>query len=456
MMPFYDRESELRRLRRLMERGQGGLAVLYGRRRCGKSRLIKELDSGRMIVFQADQREAALQRQALAALIEPWVPGFGAVVYPDWRTLILALHHRCDSPLTLCLDEFPYLAMSDDSLPSQLQAYLDQYPDGPLIIILCGSAQRMMRGLVLDASAPLYGRAAEVIRINPLKPYWLSQAFPAGSPEDWVREYALWGGIPRYWALRRGYATMDEAVVDMVLDPMGILYEEPIRLFLDEVRSAVQLLSIMTLVGEGCRRLSELATRLEKPGTQLARPLQFLTELRFLEREIPFGESARNSKKGVYGIADPFLAFHFRFVAPHRSGLEQGMGAQLWQRLQPAWEQQVAGVWESMCREALPLLLPELELQPASRWWGRLPDGTAMELDFIAMDTRQEVLVLGEVKWSAKPDARAMAQRLGRFAQLSPLASGKSIKKVLFSRSSVKDPALDHCFTPAEVIDVLR
>ena len=456
MFPFFNREAELRRLRRMIGQEAGGLAVVYGRRRCGKSRLVRELSETNLIYFQADQREAPLQRQALAGVIARQLPGFDEAVYPDWEALLHALQYRLQGPMAICLDEFPYLVRGDEALPSILQGFLDRFPNGPLSILLCGSAQQMMRGLVLDASAPLYGRAKEILRIHPLKAYWLSQGFPQLTPDALVEEYAVWGGVPRYWELRQTYANLEEALLDLAFDPIGVLYEEPDRLFLDEARSAIQPLSIMSLVGSGSQRLSVIAARLEKPATQLARPLQFLTDLRFLLREVPFGESARNSKKGIYSIADPFLAFYFRFVSPNRSELELGRGAKVWERLQPAWRQHVAGVWETMCREALPALLPNLDLQPASRWWGKLSDGASMEIDLLATDTAQQVLVAGEVKWSDEPHIKSLSGRLDYFTSVFPPAKGKKIVKVLFARKKSSDPAFDFCFSPEEVLGVLR
>jgi AAA+ ATPase superfamily predicted ATPase len=88
-LPFLDRDEETARLRRLLESPEGSLAVLYGRRRCGKSRLLREvLPRERSIYYVGDEREGPLQRASLAAEIARLLPGFDRVTYPDWDALL--------------------------------------------------------------------------------------------------------------------------------------------------------------------------------------------------------------------------------------------------------------------------------------------------------------------------------------------------------------------------------
>ena len=158
-------------------------------------------------------------------------------------------------------------------LPSVIQKYVDRAHRRGLHLLVAGSSQRMMQGLVLDRSAPLYGRATEILKIAPLTAGWIGEALSIDDSCDAVTAFAHWGGVPRYWELAKEYAGLAEAARSLVLDPLGVLHEEPGRLLLDDLRDTTQAASILSLIGRGCHRVSEIAGRLGKPATSLGRPL---------------------------------------------------------------------------------------------------------------------------------------------------------------------------------------
>ena len=149
----------------------------------------------------------------------------------------MAFNYRCKENATLVLDEFPYLVQKDPALPSTLQRILDRRITGVnelrCNIIICGSSQRMMHGL-LQGSEPLYGRADRIFILRPVKlPWW--QEIINTSAKELVEEYSIWGGVPQYWSQRERFCSLDEAIQELILDEMGNLYDEPTRLFMDEV-----------------------------------------------------------------------------------------------------------------------------------------------------------------------------------------------------------------------------
>src|SRR3954468_2444412 len=151
-LPFFDRDEETARLARLVESREGSLGVLYGRRRCGKSRLLREvLPPERSIYYVGDEREGPLQRTSLAAEIARLLPEFDRVTYPDWDSLFARFWSEADPRTALILDELPALVAEARELPSVLQKHIDRYPERGLHLLLAGSSQRMMQGLVLDA-----------------------------------------------------------------------------------------------------------------------------------------------------------------------------------------------------------------------------------------------------------------------------------------------------------------
>jgi AAA+ ATPase superfamily predicted ATPase len=287
--------------------------------------------------------------------------------------------------------------------------------------------------LVLDAAAPLYGRAREILRIQPLGAGWLGEALGMTNPRQILDAYALWGGIPRYWELAGNYPDTWTAMQELALDPLGVLYQEPERLLVDDLRDSVQANSLLSLIGQGCRRASELAARMERPATALSRSLQMLTDLGLVLRETPWGIPEKDSKRSLYRIADPFLCFWYRFVEPNRSLLEARRIEPVRELVLEHWPRHVGGIWELLCRQAVTgNNLGGYTWGRSGRWWGSSLERKPMELDVVAESLDGKSLLIGEVKLSIKGQEKAVASRLQEKIRQFPAAQGRNVVPCLF------------------------
>ncbi|MBQ7279527.1 MAG: ATP-binding protein [Bacteroidales bacterium] len=258
-MQFLDREKESARLKRAFEREKPQLIVVYGRRRIGKSTLIKHLltpDNGD-VYFLADKTSEPSQRQLFVSAVSGVMPGFDKVNYPDWESLFGSIARSLKGRIKICLDEFSYMVKSCPSLPSVIQKLIDNQILN-FDLILCGSSQQMMQGFVLDSHEPLYGRADEILHLKPLPAPYIADKLCCDE-EQAVSEYAVWGGISRYWELRNNYETFYEAIENLLFSADGTLYDESNRLLIDEMRDTVQASSILFFIGNGANKLSEIA-----------------------------------------------------------------------------------------------------------------------------------------------------------------------------------------------------
>lgn len=451
---FLDRENERLRLSKAFKSREGSLCCLYGRRRCGKSRLIQEvLPVGSSVYHASDEREPALQRSALAESISGLLPGFDEVSYPEWSSLLERWYREAPNGAVLALDEFPYLAAGSPELPSITQRLVDAYSGKPVHLVVSGSSQRMMQGIVLDASAPLYGRAREILEIRPLGAAWLREAFSLKKPIDVVEAWSVWGGVPRYWELALDHSSTTEAIRNLVLDPLGVLHSEPHRLLLEDLRETTQAASILSLIGRGCGRISEIAARIEKPATSLTRPISRLIDMGLVTRELPFGAPERSGKKSIYRIRDPFLSFWFRFVEPARSRLEAGDTESVSTGIENAIGIHHGEMWERLVRDSIPLLnIEKKRWNMARRWWGAGTDRKQMEIDLAAESTDGRSLLLGEVKLTADKGARQrLITELGEKAARLPFV-GKYDHLVLKLFIARTTGATDETLVPAEEI----
>jgi hypothetical protein len=435
------------------------MVVLYGRRRCGKSRLLLEALPGRPTVYYvADDRAGALQLGALAAESARLVPGFDRVTYPDWDAILARLWAEAPPGAVLAIDEFPALAAVARELPSLLQKRIDRPGNGPHVV-LAGSSQRMMQGLILDRAAPLYGRATEILKVGPLPCAWIRKALRLRGQRAAVEAYAIWGGVPRYWELAADFADQEAALQDLVLSPLGVLHDEPARLLLDDLRDLTQAASILTLIGQGCHRLSEIAGRLGRPATSLARPLDRLLDLELVRRDIPFGASPRDTKRSLYRIADPFVRFWFRFVERNRSRLEARQIAAVAREVRGQFPRHVAGVWEDLVRASIPRQRYfGRAWREARPWWGAGRDRSPLEIDVVAESTDGRALLLGEVEWTHRPDLSRRSAELRQKAQAFPHAGQRHIHLGLWTPLAGTAQAARHdprCFGPADVVRAL-
>ncbi|MFC1610065.1 ATP-binding protein [Myxococcota bacterium] len=448
-MRFINRRAELARLDAVTG---GGLAILYGRRRIGKSRLLVEWAKKRKgVYYVADQSAPDVQRRYLATAVASMLPGFADVEYPDWRSLFARLatdSERAEYRGPVIIDELPYLVVTSPELPSVLQQWLDHgAKEAKLAVALAGSSQRMMQGLVLDHSAPLFGRADELFELLPLEPAHIREVFRTRAPRDAIEVFAAWGGVPRYWELaERVSADVCRQVSHLVLDPAGPLHQEPDRLLIEEIPSAVEVRPVLDAIGGGAHRVSEIAGRLGTPATSLSRPLARLVAMGIVRREVPFGEPPRKSRRSLYKISDPFFRLWFCVVAPHRSQLAAGSEASRHKIMSRYWQGLKAATWEDLCRAGLPNIRATSRLgkigpwEPGSRWW----HANAPEWDIVAMAMEGKTLLLGEAKLTDRPLSKRMAQQMTQALSARPQPalpthlSGHGAVKALFV------PALAH------------
>ena len=457
-MKFVDRIDETARLKDALAREKSSLVVMYGRRRLGKSTLIKRVLSENDVYFLADRSEEQHQRVLLAKVIAQIFPDFDKLTYPDWESIFRAVNYRTDKRFTLCLDEFPYLVEQSPELPSVLQKLVDE----KLLkynLVLCGSSQNMMYGLFLDSTAPLYGRADEITRLTPIHLPYIQKALHLNAMNA-IEEYAVWGGVPRYWELRENRSSLDDALWRNILSVNGTLYEEPIKLFQDDVKDIVKTSTIMSYIGTGANRLSEIAARCDEPATNLSRPLKKLIDLGFLEKDVPFGIDEKNAKKSLYKITDPFMAFYYQFVVPNRSFIELGRRLPLEQALTAHFSEYVSIHWEKLCRDAVTgNMVNGIVYGKAKRWWGSILNEDKkpeqVEFDVMAESLDKKYLLVGECKWTTGENGKQLTAELLRKANLLPFAKSYTIVPMLFLKNAPKDDA-GNAMLPEDVIKMMR
>lgn len=444
---------------------KGKLLVVYGRRRLGKSRLIKRILKEGDVYYEATKSESSTQRLGLAASVALSYNDFDKPTYSTWDSLLSAFNNQCKEGATLMLDEFPYLVERDSSLPSVIQNIVDS---GTMRynLLICGSSQRMMQKIVLDGSEPLYGRASEKINLGPIRAqYWWHELNLTA--KQVVEEYSVWGGVPRYWVLREQYSSLNDALENLVLDEHGPLAEEPEALFLDDTNAIAPYISIMTAIGQGNAKFSRIADVVEHKVSELVPVMKNLIAMHYIRKEIPFGEDAEKSKKTLYVIDDPFLDFYYRFVVPAKPLLSMDRTDVVLKNIHNHMAEHVGHVWERLCQIAVSgNNVFGHTWNAAAHWWGKVPvfkegkktpvGNRELEFDVVAesMDDKNTILV-GECKWKSADHADRLLAQFQEKVKYAPFAKGKKIVYALFLREQPLSTADCEIMLPEDVLNNL-
>lgn len=446
-MDFLDRIDERKRLMRFLSQADGGMACVYGRRRIGKSRLLEEVlsDWREVISYCADRSEGALQRARMSEDFSRLLPGFADVSYDTWRSFFERWQRDAPRGSVLVIDELPYLVEKSPELPSILQKIADGLRKSGQKIIICGSSQRMMQGLVLDANEPLYGRCRIIMKLEPIGYSWLKVAFPHSSSMDRLMHYAVWGGVPRYWEVCQGGKDIWGTIRDEVFSPNGLFHDEPQFVLKDDLDGTAQAASVLSLIAQGCQRPSEVAARLQIPQTALGRPLKRLMELGLVARDIPFGNDIKGNKRAFYRLSDPFLRFWYAFALPHYSDPYFLTHAADRKLIEHPFSVFLGQAWEQVVRDSLmrvPLPDDDSRWCNAARWWGNGLDHKPMEIDVVAESADKQTLLIGEVKLSlAKSETERTMRELKRKSEQLPFVKG--YKRIVHKLFVAKDPTPD-------------
>ncbi|WP_455137014.1 ATP-binding protein [Thermophilibacter sp.] len=426
--PFIGRAAELSVLEEEWRRGNA-FVVLYGRRRVGKTALIKRFIQDKDALYflaSKESEELNLQRLAHDAAAFTGNELLAHAHVDDWRTLFKAIADaRAGRHYVLVIDEFPYLISANRAMPSIMQYVWDEVLAGTgVTLILCGSSVSMMRDEVLSHESPLYGRRTSQMRLKPLSFAEVEAAFPEASFESLMDVYTVAGGVPKYLEFFSPGEDIGESLRRNVLSTTGFLYEEPEFLLSEETRGTSTNLSLLRAVAQGNRKVSEMANFLRRRTSDLTSYLSALTSLGFLERRTPFNEKyPERSKNGLYHVSDEFMLFWLTYVQPFQGELEMGNMRPSLEAMDRTFRSSlVAREFERISAQTLALLCAagDIDFVP-SRIGGYWDRSGRVELDVCAVDNVGGRNFLGECKYyERRPVGEAELENLLNKAKAVP------------------------------------
>jgi AAA+ ATPase superfamily predicted ATPase len=439
---FLDREGELQALDRAWGSHEATLALVWGRRRTGKTRLLGEFVEGKRAIFygatqQASPTELSGFAQAARDALHPAGGDLLALDgFPDWPTAFDYLAEQArNERLVVVLDEFPYLVETEPGLPSILQKFWDHRGrETQLFLILCGSAQAMMEELQAQ-KAPLFGRVDLRLQLRPFTYQEAALFLPHLAASERALAYGILGGMPVYLQRWNDDAGHRSNLYRLFADPTSPLVEEGEFVLSSELPEGAGYFRILHAIAAGNRTYGAIG---DFARIDIQRQMDRLLRLGLVERVVPVTEDPSRTKRATYRIVDNFLSFWFRFVYRHRSDIARGLGREIVDRaIAPSLQDYMGEPWEEMCRhflrrEAARGRLP-VEVSTVGRWWNR---DHSVEIDVVGLRAK-EVVLAGSVKWSRSAGVREL-RALRRAVETLPDRADE-IQLAIFAREEIRN-----------------
>lgn len=443
---FIGRERELKALNKLYSSNKFEFAVIYGRRRIGKTELIKQfLGDKKAIYFMGIESNAKLNLENFSKSILEFNTGIRAdTSFSNFQAALEYVFQLAENDrIILAIDEYPYVARSSKSLASTLQLLIDKYKDtSKLMLILCGSSMSYIEDNVLSYKAPLYGRRTAQIKLLPFDFEETCRYLADMSGEDKALMYGAVGGTPQYLLQVSDKLSVEENIKNTYLNPISFLYEEPTNLLKQEVREPAIYTAIITAIATGASRMADISTKVGEDTSVCTTYIKNLISLGIVQKETPYGEKA--SRKTIYSIADNMFRFWYRFVLENNSIIARGADDLAYKRIEPYFTDYMGKVFEDISAQYLWKLLVSgkspIEFTSLGRWWGNdSRTKSQTEIDIMGEHDKNSAL-FAECKWTNEKVDLGVLETL---VQRSELFAYKNVHLFLFAKSGFTKGCID-------------
>lgn len=413
---FWDRTCELGKLHQLHQKKTAELVKIYGRRRVGKTELVRHflagLDKGTFLYYYTDQAEDPVYLQTMADAIQRQLGD--TVALKNWDDFFTYIATKAKERFVLVIDEAPRFMDKNSIFLTRLQHAWGTDPKletSKIMLILVGSSISMMDRMT-DQHGPLHGRITETIKLSPFRYVDFRDVFKNLPEYDKILHYAVFGGTPHY--VRSGKnagKALHDAIMDLIVRPESTLSKEAEDLFkIEGVREPARYVSILKAIAEGKHKLPEIAN---STGIQIEQLPTYLSKLDTrLDLVVPADPIGGKKKNARYEVSDNFFRFWFRFVFPHRSAIEIGNTKDIGTLIQTQMNAFAGLVFEQVVRELLilyqgrdilgvPILFDDI-----GRWWpsrSEQPAGDNGDIDVVARHENSKTTYVADVKFTNEP-----------------------------------------------------
>jgi AAA+ ATPase superfamily predicted ATPase len=444
---FIGRKRELNDLKQRYENGKFEFAVMYGRRRVGKTTLINEFVKDKEVIFytgiEGNEKENLEGLSKSIYFLSQDFAGTSSSFASFHEALETAFKIAEKRRIVFVIDEYPYIAGSYKALSSILQIMIDRNKDtSKMFLILCGSSLSFMENQVLGYKSPLFGRRTCQYKIMPFDFLEINDYYSKFSSTDLPVIYGITGGIPLYMSLMNDNLSVEENIKANFLVPNAYLFEEPTNLIKQECRDPAQYNSIIKAIATGSSRMSEICSKTGLDTGLTTSYLHKLMSLGIVKKEMPFGTDS--SRKTIYALEDSMFRFWYRFIPDNLAIINRGLTDVVYKKIAPQITSFMGGVFEEICKQYLWELNRQgkaaITFTDLGRWWGNDPKNKCeAEVDIIGTADDKTALFC-ECKWT---NENVDTSVLDMLVERSKLFSFTNVYLYLFAKTGFTKGCID-------------
>lgn len=453
MYQFIGRKAELRELEKIYHASGFQMTVIYGRRRIGKSTLIKEFIKDKRAVYYTATKAGINKNIELwgKQALEAFAPEMNTLSFQSIDDLLSFLGKHCEAERSVVvIDELPYLAEADKSILSVLQNYIDnQWMQGQMFLILCGSSISFMENEVLSEKSPVFGRRTSQIKLEAFDYLESAEFVPAYSYEEKAICFGITGGTAKYLSMLDDTKSLEENIIQLFFRKTGYLYEEPNNLLTQEFRNVSTYNDIISAIASGANKVVEISDKAHIEQSVVVHALQNLIATGIVLKENAVTDES-NRKKIQYILKDNMFRFWYQFVPDGMGAIELDRGDIYYQNVvKPKISEFMGSVFEDMCKYYTLISGVEGKLNcfatTVGKWWGTHPKRReTTDIDVVGLDKSSKKAVLGECKYRNVPidkkNYEDLLEKNGLIAKEYTV-----VQYILFSKSGFTEWVAEHC-----------
>ena len=397
-MNFIGRNAELNQLENLYNSPKFEFLVMYGRRRIGKTTILKKFAfNHKVLFFSAEEKNSALNLSDFGEQILSYYGETSGIKFPTWKSAFEYISERAkDEKTVIIIDEFPFIAKEEPSIKSVLQHIIDhKWQEQNIMLVLCGSSVSFMVNEVMGYKSPLYGRKTSSMEIKPFDYSITEQYFPNYSPIERLIVYGILGGIPYYLQQFSDKLSLEENIANVIVSSHANLRDEPLTLLRAELREPMIYNSIIEAIATGATKSGEIASKINDTASKCSVYLSNLREMRLIERITPCGEK-ESGKISIYRLADNFFAFWYKFLFSQKTKLELMDSIEFSSLIVKNLSDFMGITFEKICEQYIvkQAKLGKLPFIPSAlgKWWGNNPKLKKQDdVDVLGIDGKQGI-----------------------------------------------------------------